>query len=60
MSLSANTKEDLLTNLFYSPSTQYTSIKSLHDAVKNNGITYKYGTSYKGKKQVNFLRNKQE
>ena len=40
MSLSANTKEVLLTNLFYSPSTQYTSIKTLHDAVKNKGITY--------------------
>ena len=29
MSISANTKQVLLENLYYSPNTQYTSIKSL-------------------------------
>ena len=40
MSLSENTKHVLLDNLFYSPNTQYTSIKSLYTTVKNKGITY--------------------
>ena len=40
MSLSANTKDVLLTNLYYSPRTQFTSIKSLFDQVRNKGITY--------------------
>ena len=39
MALSSTTKEILLSNLFYSKNTQYTSIKSLYDAVKNKGIT---------------------
>ena len=39
MSLSENTKNILLTNLYYSPNTQFTSIKSLYDNVKNKGIT---------------------
>ena len=39
MALSNETKEVLLTNLFYSPDTQFTSIKSLYDAVKNKKIT---------------------
>ena len=39
MSISANTKQVLLENLYYSPNTQYTSIKSLYSAVKNKGIT---------------------
>ena len=41
MSLSAKTKQVLMENLYYSPDTQFTSIKSLHDAVKNKGITNK-------------------
>ena len=40
MSLSENTKHVLLDNFFYSPNTQYTSIKSLYTTVKNKGITY--------------------
>ena len=40
MSLSKNTKEVLLWNLFYSIGAQFTSIKSLYDQVKNKGITY--------------------
>ena len=40
MSLSENTKQILLENLYYSVNTQYTSIKTLYDAVKNEGITY--------------------
>jgi len=39
MSLSENTKEVLLTNLYYGVNTQFTSIKSLYDAVKNKKIT---------------------
>ena len=38
MALSENTKEVLLTNLYYSPETQVTSIKSLYDAVKNKKL----------------------
>ena len=40
MSLSETTKQILLKNLQYSPNTQYTSIKTLYGAVKNNGIPY--------------------
>ena len=40
MTLSENTKESLLSNLYYSSKTQYTSIKSLYDAVKNKNISY--------------------
>lgn len=40
MSLSANTKEVLLWNLYYAIGAQFTSIKSLYDQVKNKGITY--------------------
>ena len=40
MSLSANTKEVLLWNLYYDMGAQFTSIKSLYDQVKNKGITY--------------------
>ena len=40
MSLSENTKETLLGDLYYSPNTLFTSIKSLYDAVKNKKITY--------------------
>ena len=39
MLLTPETKETLLSNLFYYPNTQYTIIKSLYDAVKNKGIT---------------------
>lgn len=39
-SLSQEAKEKLLETLFYAPSTQFTSIKSLYDNVKNKGITY--------------------
>ena len=35
MALSNETKEVLLTNLFYSPNTLFTSLKALNDAVKN-------------------------
>ena len=40
MSLSANTKEVVLWNLYYAIGTQFTSIKSLYDQAKNKGITY--------------------
>ena len=43
MALSENTKEILLTNLYYSPETQFTSIKSLYDAVKNKKVYSKRG-----------------
>lgn len=41
MSLSAKSKQTLLDTLYYGETTQFTSIKSLHDAVKSRGITYK-------------------
>ena len=40
MSLSANTKEVLLWNLYYAIGAQFTSIKSSYDQVKNKGIPY--------------------
>ena len=40
MLLSPESKELLLKNLFYSPNTQFTSIKTLYDQVKNKKITY--------------------
>ena len=40
ISLSEKTNEVLLSNLYYSPNTLFTSIKSLYDAVKSKKITY--------------------
>ena len=40
MALTENTKEVLMSNLFYSPNTQFTSIERMHEAVKNKGVTY--------------------
>ena len=40
MSLSTEAKDILLSNLYYSPKTQFTSIKSLYDAVKNKNISH--------------------
>ena len=39
MSLSANTKEIFLWNLYYAIGAQFTNIKRLYDQVKNKGIT---------------------
>ena len=39
MVLSDETKQVLMTNLYYSPDTQFTSIKKWYDAVKKEGIT---------------------
>ena len=39
MSVSSNTKDILLSNLYYSSNTQFTSIKSLYNALRNKGIT---------------------
>ena len=59
MSLSENTKEVLLTNLYYSPETQFTSIKSLYDAVKNKKITQKEVKQFIQKQESNRLFKKQ-
>ena len=53
MSVSPETKQVLLENLFYSPNTLYTSIKSLYDAVKNKGITLKEVREFVQKQEVN-------
>ena len=53
MSVSPETKQILLQNLFYSPNTLYTSIKSLYDAVKNKGITLKEVREFVQKQEVN-------
>ena len=39
MALSENTKEVLLTYLYYSPNTLFTSVKSLYEPVKNKKNT---------------------
>ena len=59
MSLSENTKEVLLTNLYYSPNTQFTSIKSLYDAVKNKKITYNEVKLFIQKQESNQIFKKQ-
>ena len=59
MSLSENTKEVLLTNLYYSPETQFTSIKSLYDAVKNKKITQNEVKQFIQKQESNQLFKKQ-
>ncbi len=58
MSLSTNSKEILLTNLYYSPSTQYTSIKSLYGQVKNKGITYNEVHDFVNRQESNQLFKK--
>ena len=40
MSLTPETKEILMFNLFYSPNVQATSIRNMYDQVKNKGIKY--------------------
>ena len=60
MSLSENTKETLLGNLYYSPNTLFTSITSLYDAVKNKKITYDEVKQFIQKQDSNqLLRNSQ-
>ena len=59
MSLSENTKETLLGNLYYSPNTLFTSIKSLYDAVKNKKITYDEVKQFTQKQDSNQLFKKQ-
>jgi hypothetical protein len=58
MSLSAESKELLLTNLYYSPTTQYTSIKNLYDNVKKKGITYNEVRQFLQKQESNQLFKK--
>ena len=60
MALSNETKEILLTNLFYSPDTQFTSIKTLYDAVKNKKITQREVKEFIQKQEVNQLFKKQK
>ena len=55
MSVNPETKQVLLQNLFYSPNTLYTSIKTLYDAVKNHGITIKEVREFVQKQEVNQL-----
>ena len=59
MSLSENTKEVLLGNLYYSPNTLFTSIKSLYEAVKNKKITYNEVKTFIQKQESNQLFKKQ-
>ena len=60
MALSNETKELLLTNLFYSPNTLFTSVKALYDAVKNKKITQKEVKEFIQKQEVNQLYTKQK
>ena len=55
MALSNETKEVLLTNLFYSPNTLFTSVKALYDAVKNKKITQQEVKEFIQKQEVNQL-----
>ena len=59
MSLSENTKETLLGNLYYSSNTLFTSITSLYDAVKNKKITYDGVKQFIQKQDSNQLFKKQ-
>jgi len=60
MVLSDETKQVLMTNLYYSPDTQFTSIKSLFDALKNKHITYNEVRDFVQKQESNqlFLKRK--
>ena len=60
MALSNETKEVLLTNLFYSPNTLFTSVKALYDAVKNKKITQREVKEFIQKQEVNQLYKKQK
>ena len=59
MSLSENTKDVLLGNLYYSPNTLFTSIKSLYEAVKNKKITYNEVKQFIQKQESHQLFKKQ-
>ena len=59
MSLSEKTKEVLLSNLYYSPNTLFTSIKSLYDAVKSKKITYNEVKQFIQKQESNQIFKKQ-
>ena len=59
MSLSENAKEVLLANLYYGVDTQFTSIKSLYDAVKSKKITYNEVKQFIQKQDSNQLFKKQ-
>ena len=58
MALSENTKEILLTNLYYSPETQFTSIKSLYNTVKNKKDTQNEVKQFIQKQESNQLFKK--
>ena len=58
MSLSENTKEVLLGNLYYSPNTLFTSMKSLYDAVKSKKITYNEVKQFIQKQESNQIFTK--
>ena len=60
MALSNETKEVLLTNLFYSPNTVFTSVKALYDAVKNKKITQQEVKDFVQKQEVNQLFKRQK
>ena len=59
MVLSAEAKDILLSNLFYSSKTQYTSIKSLYDAVKNKNISYDEVKDFISKQEANQIFKRQ-
>ena len=52
--------EQLLQILFYSPNTQFTSIKSLYDQVKKRGITYNEVKEFVQKQEATQLFKKQK
>ena len=60
MALSNETKEVLLTNLFYSPNALFTSVKALYDAVKNKKITQQEVKDFIQKEEVNQLFKKKQ
>ena len=60
MALRNETKEVLLTNLFYSPNTLFTSVKALYDAVIYKKITQKEVKEFIQKQEVNQLYTKQK
>ena len=55
-----NANEQLLQILFYSPNTQFTSIKSLYDQVKKRGITYNEVKEFVQKQEATQLFKRQK
>ncbi len=57
---SKQTNDVLMQNLFYSPSTQFTSIRSLYNYLKNKGVTYNEVRDFVQKQEATQLFKRQK